>query len=698
MSVKSELSAKIVVTAALPYANGSIHIGSLLEYIQADIFVRFLKLQGHDALYLCASDMHGTPIEVNAAKAGIKPELFVTKYWKEHQRDFKKFLIKFDDFYKTHSSENKQFSELFFNTAKQKGYIYIKEVAQMYDEKAKRFLPDRFVKGTCPKCQAADQYGDVCEKCGATYAPADLLDAYSVITNTKPIVKNSKHYFFALNKFSKRLQSWLNSKQAKVQPEIQHQLQEWLTKGLEDWCISRDAPYFGFPIPGSKQETGETKYFYVWLDAPIGYIATTAHYCSKAGGEWQDYWKRGKIYHIIGKDIVYFHYLFWPALLMAMEIPLPEITTHGFITVNGQKMSKSRGTLITASQFAEKYPAEALRFYYAYHLDQKLIDIDFNLADFMAVNNNVLMGNLGNFCYRVLTFANKNYRKITAVKPNLQLEKEITEISAKIANCYQEKDFKAAASGILSIADLGNAYFQAQEPWKHPTESENAVGFAVNIAKNLAILVSPILPEFSRKILFSLGLKKAAWEDLSFSWAGKAKPVEKLVLKLEESKEEAKLEGKKFPLQLAVGLVKQVIDHPQADSLFVLTVDFGKLGLRQSVTSLKKFLPKKAFENKKLVFCLNLKPAVFRNKESNAMILAAEEGKNIVLLEMNNSASGELVTPEGMANQDRLIELKDFEKIKLNISNGQVVYHGKRLLSSSEVALVKGVTDKARVK
>ncbi len=669
--VKSD---KIVVTAALPYANGLAHLGHLLEYIQADIYTRFLKLVGKDCLYICAADQHGTPIEVNAKKEGLTPQEFVKKYSKEYSKDFSSFLIEFDNFYKTHSKENKELSIWFFEELNKRGHIYTKEIEQFYDEKAQRFLPDRYVKGSCPKCKAEDQYGDVCEKCNATYSPLDLVKPYSTISNTTPVLKKSTHYFFKLSSFSSKLKKWINSKSSNIQPEIKNWLNEWLKNGLEDWCISRDAPYFGFEIPNSKKETGEKKYFYVWLDAPIGYLASLKNYCDKQKSDWKDYVYNGQLHHIIGKDIVYFHYLFWPAQFLALDIPLPSLTTHGFITVNGQKMSKSRGTFFTAKEFLDLYPAEALRFFYASHLDRKVIDIDLNFDEFVAVNNNVLTGNLGNFCYRVLTFAQKNYGEITDVKDEKMLTKKITSLTEKIRQNYEQQNFKQAVKNILAIADLGNAYFQNAEPWKEKESKQAEVGYCVNLARNLAILVSPILPEFSKKVLAALG-ENVVW-GLNFTWQGKVKKPELLVQKVEKHQEQAA-----FPLQLQVGHVKEVIDHPNADSLFIFKVDFGGT-IKQCVTSLKKDLPKSAFLNKKIVFCMNMKPAKFRGELSEVMILAAE-GTTIIPLEMKKSKPGEAVTP-GVSVSSQEISFDEFSKVKLSVKNGVVIYDGNVLKSASE--------------
>ncbi len=526
---------KIIVTAALPYANGPIHIGHLLEYIQADIYTRFLKLQGKDALYICASDMHGTPIEVNAAKAKKDPEKFANEFWKDHQQDFASFLIQFDNYYKTHSPENKELAEHFFTELKKQGYISTKKINVIYCEHCARSLPDRYVKGTCPYCTTLDQYGDVCESCSSVLKGNDLINPKCALCGRTPIQKESEHYFFKLSAFSKRLEQWITSPTAHLQPEVRNWLKEWITKGLEDWCISRDAPYFGFEIPGSKDETGEVKYFYVWMDAPIGYISSTKNYCDRKKVKWEEYWIKGKVHHFIGKDISYFHFLFWPAMLMAMNIPLPALTVHGFITVDGQKMSKSRGTFFTAKDFLKLYPAESLRFFYASHLDRRVIDVDLNFNDFIALNNNVLMGNVGNFCYRVLTFAEKNYASITTIAENQEITVQIKSLIEEIRKNYFLEDFKGAVKNILKIADLGNAYFQKSEVWKDPQNAVNkaAVGWCVNVARDLGIMVSPILPAFSAKIQAAVGKEQWDWDGLSFNWKGKVKPTAKLVEKIE---------------------------------------------------------------------------------------------------------------------------------------------------------------------
>lgn len=695
---------KIIVTAALPYTNGQIHIGHLLEYIQADIFARFLKLQGNDALYICASDMHGTPIEVNAQKQGIKPEQFALKFWKEHQQDFKSFLIKFDNYYKTHSKENKELTEFFYAKFLKKNLIYRKKINTIYCENCARTLPDRFVKGTCPNCTTTMQYGDVCENCNSALKGTDLINPKCTLCNKTPIQKENEHYFFKLSAFSNKIKKWVE----KMQPEIKNWVNDWLKKGLEDWCFSRDEPYFGFEIPKSKKETGEKKYFYVWMDAPIGYISSTKNYCDKhKKGKWEDYWnretrrvsgarmehslKKGIIQHFIGKDIAFFHYLYWPAMLMGADIPLPKLTTHGFITVNGQKMSKSRGTFFTAKDFIKLYPAEALRFFYASHLDRKVVDIDLNFEDFLAVHNNVLLGSLGNFCYRVITFAQKNYSEVNKVAEEKELTKKVEKLFKLIEKNYQEQDFKSAVKNILKIADIGNTYFQKSEAWKDKEGSKDKVGWCVNLARNLSILVSPILPEFSEKVKRSLREKNLSWNNLGFKWKGKLKKIEMLVEKIEKIPETAK-----FPLKMVVGKIIEVKNHPDADSLYLFKVDLGK-GKKQVVAGLKKYLEVKELLNRKAVFCLNMKPAKIRGETSEAMILAADDAENVNLLDVSKTKEGQEVQFTGIENNDQEVSFEEFKKLVIEVKDGNVWYEGQKLVSKTEDIIVTGIKDGARV-
>lgn len=699
---KSNVKAdKIVITAALPYANGPIHIGHLLEYIQADIYTRFLKLRGKDALYICASDMHGAPIEINAAKAGKSPEAFANEFWKDHQHDLASFLIHFDNYYKTHSPENKELAEQFYTELLKKGFILRKNIEVIYCPNCQRYLPDRYVKGTCPNCTYADQYGDVCEHCSRALKGIDLVNPKCSLCGRTPEQKESEHYFFTLSKFADKLKKWISSPASGLQPEVCNWLAEWLAKGLEDWCISRDAPYFGFEIPHSLEETGEKKYFYVWHDAPIGYISSTKNYCDtqnqklKKKLQWEDYWKKGQVHHFIGKDIAYFHFLFWPAELLGVEMPLPQLTVHGFITVNGQKMSKSRGTFFTAKDFLKLYPAESLRFFYANHLDQRVIDVDINFADFIALNNNVLMGNLGNFCYRVLTFAEKNYGEVKEIAAEKELLARVEKLVKEVERNYAELDFKFAVKNILQIADIGNAYFQNSEVWKKKDDpqSRKVVGLCINIARVLSILVSPILPAFAEKVQRALGEKDLQWNSIGWGWKGKLKKADFLVQKIEHLPP-----AQKFPLRMVVGKILKVADHPNADSLYLLQVDLGpELGKRQVVAGLKKHLSKDLLLNRQVVFCANLKPAKIRGELSQAMIMVGDDGERVAPLEVSKTKVGEEVHFEGTENSAQEIAFDEFKKLELYVKGARVFFDGKKLVGTGEEVICHGVKEGTRI-
>ncbi len=672
---------KTILTAALPYANANIHIGHLIEYVQADIYSRFLKLLGEDAIYICASDMHGTPIEVKAQEQKTTPKKFAQKYHKLNKETFKKYLINFDNYYHTDSKENQELAEHFFNTLNKKGYIYKKSIEVIYCSKCERNLPDRYVKGTCPNCGAYDQYGDVCENCNLILKGTDLINPKCSICQSTPIQKESEHYFFKLSKFSNRLKTWL--KKTPLQPEIKNSIKEWLNKGLEDWCISRDGPYFGFKIPKEKN-----KYFYVWLDAPIGYISSTKNHTNK----WKDYWKKGKVIHIIGKDIIYFHFLFWPAMLMAADFTLPkDIVVHGFLTVNGKKMSKSRGTFFTAEDFLKLYLPEHLRFYYAQHLSKKLSDLDLDFEDFKATINNRLVANLANFCYRTLSFTYKNYKGKIIKHKEKQLEQKVKLLTEKIKKNYLQFNFKEAIANILKISDLGNIYFQKAQPWKDIPNSHKEVSFCVNLVRNLSILIKPVLPNFSKEIESIFNKKNQTLKDLNFNFTGKITKPKILVQKIDKLPEAAV-----FPLDLKVGKITDVKEHPKADSLYVLQVDFKK-EKKQAVAGLKKYFKKEIIKNKKAVFCMNIKPAKLRGIESNCMILAAFDGRNISLLETEQSNPGDEVTLEGYQSSKKQITFEDFKKIKMEVKNNQVFHRTKHLKTAKEAISVKGVKDGAVV-
>ncbi|MBD3309736.1 methionine--tRNA ligase [Candidatus Woesearchaeota archaeon] len=678
---------KIVVTSALPYANGSIHIGHLVEYIQTDMFVRFLKLTGEDAIYCCADDTHGTPIELKAEEMGISPEELIKKYHKEHLKDFRKFLISFDSYYTTNSAENKEFSDKIFNELKKKGYIYTKEIEVTWCPNCNRSLPDRYVKGKCPRCGAEDQYGDVCEKCNATYTTVELVDPYCTICKSTPERKPSMHYFFKLNMFGAKLDDWL-TKNRNLQPEIVNYVRNWIKEGLQDWDISRDGPYFGFKIPGE-----DDKYYYVWLDAPVGYVASTANYCKKEGCDAEkDYWKskKGRIIHFIGKDIIYFHFLFWPAMLMGAGFNLPEsIYVHGFLTVNGEKMSKSRGTFFTASDFAEKYNPEYLRYYFAKMLSRKMSDIDLDFADFEDSVNNELVANLGNFCYRVLSFLNKNFEgKVNDIDENKKLIEEIMAKVKRIRSAYDDINTKEAVKEIMAISDLGNRYFQEKEPWKmikkDEQEAHRVLGLCVNIVKILSILISPVLPKFAEELQKQLKAKDVSWDDINFRIRDHEVESEKILIEKVEIAEE-----QKFPLDLRVAKILDARQHPNADKLLILEIDAGEK--RQLVAGLKKWYKPEDLKGKKTIIVANLKPAKLRGELSQGMILAADDGKNVGLLTVEKARPGDSANFGELKNNTSQVTFEEFERIRMKVMDGKAFYKDKELRAREEKVRIDSV-------
>lgn len=513
--MSKDMSNKTIITSALIYANGPVHIGHMVEYIQTDIYVRFLKLIGRDVAYIGADDTHGAPIEINASKQGITPEEFIAYWYKEHKRDYADYLVEFDSYHSTNSEENRYYTELIFKRLTDNGYIYTKEIELTYCENCKRYLPDRYVKGTCPKCGAQDQYGDVCEKCNSTYNTTDLIEPFCSICGSTPIRRNSLHYFFKLSEFSDKLRDWLTNNK-RLQPEIRNQILSWVNEGLFDWCISRDGPYFGFKIPGAKD-----KYFYVWLDAPIGYIGSTANYAKDKDFTADDIWQKdeAEIIHFIGKDIIYFHLLFWPAILMGSGFHVPDnIVVHGFLTVNGEKMSKSRGTFITAEEFKEYLEPELLRFYYAANLSHTMTDIDLDLKNLENRINNELVSNLANLVYRVMSFTNKYYDGETTTINDQALLDEILKKCQGVHDAYAGYEFRDAVNRILEISRMGNKYFQDNRPWEliktDKEKGQRVLTDCVNIVKNLTILMKPIMPPFTKKIEDQLNLGTLQWKDI----------------------------------------------------------------------------------------------------------------------------------------------------------------------------------------
>jgi len=512
----------LLVTSALPYANGAPHLGHLVEYVQTDIWVRFQRMRGHDCLFIWASDAHGTPIMLKARQEGITPEQLIERVGAEQRRDFGEFDISYDNFHTTHSDENREVTYEIYRRLVAGGHIRRETIVQAYDEQARMFLPDRYVRGTCPKCGALDQYGDSCEVCGATYAPADLLNAVSVVSGTAPVQKESEHLFFKLGDFEPMLRAWTGGD--RLQSAVTAKLGEWFGAGLRDWDISRDEPYFGFEIPG---ETG--KYFYVWLDAPIGYLSSLLQYCRRTGRDFDQYWKPdsdAEVYHFIGKDIVYFHTLFWPAVLAGAGYrPPTSVFAHGFLTVNGLKMSKSRGTLISARAWLDHLPAEYLRYYYASRLGDGVEDLDLNLDDFVAKVNSDIVGKLVNIASRCAGFITRGSAgKLAPALADASLQEEFAAAGERVAALYEGRDLAGAMREIMALTDRANLYIDQQKPWlmaKDPARAAEVQAVCtqgINLFRVLAVYLKPVMPKLAAGAEKFLGLP-------SQTWAGAATPL-----------------------------------------------------------------------------------------------------------------------------------------------------------------------------
>ncbi|MEM3374649.1 MAG: methionine--tRNA ligase [Candidatus Woesearchaeota archaeon] len=704
--IRNKKQESYLITSALPYANGSLHIGHILEYIQTDIYSRFLKLLGKKTIYCCADDTHGTPIEINAAKNNKTPEQFILEWYKEHVEDMKAYEIHHDSYYTTNSPENKYFTELIFNRLLKKKLIYTKEIELTYCEHDQRFLPDRFVKGICPKCGAIDQYGDVCEKCGATYTPIDLIEPYCVLCKNQPVRKFSKHYFFKLSSFSEKLKKYIKNNK-NLQPEIKNQILEWISNGLEDWCISRDGPYFGFKIPNE-----ENKYFYVWLDAPIGYISSLANYF-KDVNQAEQYWNSSNIIHFIGKDIIYFHLLFWPAVLMASGFKVPNnVIVHGFITINKEKMSKSRGTYITAKEFREKTNPSFLRYYYASNLTKTMTDVDIDIDNFIAKSNNELVANIANFIYRTLSFTNNNFERLGKIK-NKKLIKKVYKLSQKAIHYYKNLEFREVVKIILEISDIGNKYFQDNKPWdlvksniiEDKEKALTIITECVNIVKVINILLKPILPVFTEKVEKQLLLENLTFNDIKNpiedTKIGKAEIILKKIEKFEinnkkETDQKPQENNINFSkLNLKVAKILNVRYHNKADKLLVIDIDLGN-EKRQLVAGIKPYYQDiNVLKGKHIICVSNLEHANLRGEISQGMLLAAEtsDSKIVEVLEAPNSNPGSQVYLENnkIEPNSQTIKFDDFLKVEIKVENNKVIYKGLQLQTDFEKIKTKNV-------
>ena len=664
---------RILVTSALPYANGPIHIGHLVEYIQTDIWVRFQKMRGHECYYLCADDAHGTPIMLRAEQDGLSPEQLINQVWQQHRADFAHFLIEFDNYYSTHSPENRHYAELIYNRLNAAGHISRRVITQAYDPEKQMFLPDRFIKGDCPRCNAADQYGDSCENCGATYAPTDLKNPRSVISGAIPVLKESLHLFFKLADFEVMLKDWIVS--GPVQPQMANKLNEWFKAGLQEWDISRDAPYWGFEIPDAPG-----KYFYVWLDAPIGYMASFQNYCDRTGLKFDDFWNpdsTAEVYHFIGKDIAYFHILFWPAELTGAGFRKPTaVHCHGFLTVDGQKMSKSRGTFIKARTYLQHLRPEYLRYYFATKLNDGIDDLDLNFDDFMHRVNSDLVGKVVNIASRSAGFITRRFDGRLAdslVEPVLYAEFVVA--SDAIAQAYEQREFGRAMREIMALADRANQYIDEKKPWALAkqtgavTEVQAVCSMGLNLFRLLALYLKPVLPGVAAEVEQFLQIPPLCWDDV-------AKPLlnhviaefKPLMQRVDTAQISAMIDESReiFPavtespapapsplandpispvitiddfakLDLRVARITKAEAVVGADKLVRLELDLGG-ETRQVFAGIKSAYTPEALQGRLTVMVANLAPRKMRFGVSEGMVLAAGGSSGIYLLSPDNGA------------------------------------------------------------
>ena len=587
-SVTSQASArKILVTCALPYANGSIHLGHMLEHIQADVWVRFQRMRGNEVHFICADDAHGTPIMLKAQQLGIEPEQMIAAVSQEHQKDFSDFNISYDNYHSTHSEENRELSSLIYGRLKENGFIKNRTISQLYDPEKGMFLPDRFVKGTCPKCKSPDQYGDNCEVCGATYSPTELIEPKSVVSGATPIMRESEHFFFDLPSFSEMLQAWTRS--GALQEQVANKMQEWFESGLQQWDITRDAPYFGFEIPDAPG-----KYFYVWLDAPIGYMGSFKNLCEKRSDlNFDEFWRKDsstELYHFIGKDIVYFHSLFWPAMLEGSNFRKPSnVFVHGYVTVNGAKMSKSRGTFVQARTYLDHLDPDCLRYYYAAKLSSRIDDIDLNLEDFVQRVNADIVNKVVNLASRNAGFINKRFGgKLSEHLADPALYQTFVNAADEIAQAYENRESGKAIREIMALADLANRYVDEQAPWVVAKEEgrdadlQAICSMGINLFRVLMTYLKPVLP--------SLSERTETFLNTELTWDGIAQPLlghqvnafKALFNRIEIAKVEAMIEDGKSAAAAAVAASKPATG-PLADEPIQDTItfdDFAKVDMR----------------------------------------------------------------------------------------------------------------------
>ncbi len=663
----------MLVTCALPYANGSIHLGHMLEHIQADIWVRYQRMRGHQVHFVCADDAHGTPIMLKAQQLGITPEEMIAAVSKEHQADFAGFNISFDNYHSTHSDENRELAELIYGRLQAGGKIKSRTISQLFDPEKSMFLPDRFVKGTCPKCKSPEQYGDNCDSCGATYSPTELIDPKSAVSGATPVMKDSEHFFFDLPQFEKWLAEWVRGSGA-IQEEMANKMQEWFESGLQQWDITRDAPYFGFEIPGAPG-----KYFYVWLDAPIGYMASFKNLCNKRGDiDFDSYWKadsEAELYHFIGKDIAYFHCLFWPSMLEGAGFRKPtKVNVHGYVTVNGAKMSKSKGTFIKASTYLNHLDPECLRYYYAAKLNSRIDDLDLNLDDFVARVNADVVNKLVNLASRNAGFIAKRFGgKLAATCAEPELYAEFANARTAIAEAYESREFSRAIREIMALADKANRYVDDKAPWViakqegADAELQAVCSVGINLFRVLMAYLKPVMPLLAERAEAFLA-ETLSWDSVEMPLVDHTvAPFKALFSRIEPAKIEAMIEASKEDLakeqapkvtgpladdpisetityddfakiDLRVALIKKAEAVPGAEKLLKLQLDIGG-ETRQVFAGIKSAYNPEDLEGKLTVMVANLAPRKMRFGMSEGMVLAAGPGgKDLWILEPQEGA------------------------------------------------------------
>ena len=642
---------KILVTSALPYVNGPPHMGHMVEYIQTDIWVRFQKLRGHSCIYVCASDVHGTPIMLKARELGVTPEELTTTNSEEFIRVFEAFGVDFDNYHTTHSPENEALTVEMFEALRAIGDIYTKTIEQAYDEKEGMFLPDRFVRGTCPRCKSEDQDGDACEVCGATYTPEDLIDPVSVISGTTPVKRESEHYFFKLSEYEQRLREWMQ--EATLDKNVISKLEEWFEAGLRDWDISRDAPYFGFRIPGT-----EDKYFYVWLDAPVGYPASFKHLCERRPDlDFDEYWRPGhdtEVFHFIGKDIMYFHTLFWPAVLQGAGFRMPtSVYAHGFLTVDGQKMSKRRGTFIMASTYLDNLNPSYLRYYYAAKLGPTIEDIDLNLEDFTARVNSDLVGKLVNIASRCAGFIGKRFNgKLTDSLPEPELFAEIANASETIAGHFENREYSKAMRVIMSLADTANRYIDAKKPWvmikdeAQLDEVQAVCTQGLNMFRSLMVYLTPVIPVVADGARAFPLLGASINKFTPLLTRVEKQQVDNMVDQSKDTTGEPKTVTDDntisiddfMKVDLRIARIDEASPVEGADKLLALTLNLGD-STRKVFAGIKAAYDPASLIGRQVIVVANLAPRKMRFGVSEGMVLAAGPGgEDIFLLSPDDGA------------------------------------------------------------